>query len=115
MSLVTQLGNLITRIGTEIKTMKTQYSGNNSGSLAGLNTTDKTSLLAAINEVKTQVNSKQSNLGYTAENAASKGLANGYAGLDGGGKVPMSQLPDVVNKNKGFFATSAALVAAYPA
>jgi hypothetical protein len=27
------------------------------------------------------------------ENFANKGIANGYAGLDGGGKVPLSQLP----------------------
>lgn len=32
-------------------------------------------------------------LGFTPENAANKGVANGYAGLDGTGKVPTSQLP----------------------
>lgn len=33
--------------------------------------------------------------GYVTENAANKGVANGYAGLDSGGKVPTSQLPVV--------------------
>ena len=41
MSLVTQLTDLITRIGTEIKTMKNQYSGNSTGNLSGLNTNSK--------------------------------------------------------------------------
>lgn len=36
-------------------------------------------------------------LGFTPENAASKGAANGYASLDSGGKVPSSQLPSYVD------------------
>lgn len=32
-------------------------------------------------------------LTFTPENVANKGIANGYAGLDAGGKVPVSQLP----------------------
>jgi len=32
-------------------------------------------------------------LGFTPESVANKGVANGYAGLDGTGKVPTSQLP----------------------
>ena len=36
-------------------------------------------------------------LGYTPENAANKGIANGYASLDGGGLVPASQLPSYVD------------------
>lgn len=36
-------------------------------------------------------------LGFTAENAANKGIANGYASLDSGGKVPSSQLPSYVD------------------
>lgn len=67
------------------------------GDLATLNTTDKTSAVAAINELKTAVDSKQAALGYTAENAANKGQANGYASLDETGKVPASQLPSYVD------------------
>ena len=36
-------------------------------------------------------------LGYTPENAANKGVANGYASLDSGGLVPASQLPSYVD------------------
>ena len=36
-------------------------------------------------------------LGYTPENAANKGIANGYASLDGGGLVPSTQLPSYVD------------------
>ncbi len=36
-------------------------------------------------------------LGYTPENAANKGAANGYASLDSGGKVPSAQLPSFVD------------------
>ena len=36
-------------------------------------------------------------LGYTPENAANKGVNNGYAGLDGSGKVPSTQLPSYVD------------------
>ena len=32
-------------------------------------------------------------LGFTPENAANKGVANGYASLDGNGTVPVTQLP----------------------
>lgn len=51
MSLITQLGNLITAIGTDYKTLRTWIAGSSSANLTGLTTTDKTSLLAAINEV----------------------------------------------------------------
>lgn len=33
-------------------------------------------------------------LGFTPENAANKGAANGYAGLDAHTKIPLAQLPD---------------------
>ncbi len=36
-------------------------------------------------------------LGFTPENAANKGVANGYASLDGSGLVPSSQLPSYVD------------------
>ena len=44
---------------------------------------------------KQEVTSGQ--LEYTAENAANKGRANGYASLGGDGKVPASQLPSYVD------------------
>lgn len=48
MSLTTQLATLVTRVGTEFKTV---YSL--TGSLSALATTDKSSLVAAINEART--------------------------------------------------------------
>lgn len=54
MSLVTQLSDLATRIGTEIKAVRTETAAT-TGSLASLTTTDKASLVAAINEVQSEV------------------------------------------------------------
>ena len=42
-------------------------------------------------------NAKQEPLWYTPEDITKKGVANGYAGLDGTGKVPSSQLPSFVD------------------
>jgi hypothetical protein len=52
MSLATNVTDLATRIGTEFKTIRTLISGSGTGNISGLTTTDKTSLVAAINEVK---------------------------------------------------------------
>lgn len=41
-------------------------------------------------------NNKQDALGFTPENIANKGTALGYAALDGGGKIPMSNLPSTI-------------------
>ncbi len=97
MSLATRISDLTTRLATEFKTVKSKISGNNSGDLSGLTTTVKTSILAAINELVTSLSGKQTNLGFTPENVANKGAANGYASLDSGGKVPSTQLPSFVD------------------
>lgn len=52
MSLQTRISDLITAIGTDIKQLRTWLTGSSSGDLTGLTTTDKTSVVAAINEVK---------------------------------------------------------------
>lgn len=88
---------MVTRIATEFKTVKSKLSGNNSGDLSGLNTTDKTSLLAAVNEVLTEVGTKEDALGFTPEDSANKGAANGYAPLDASAKVPAANLPAYVD------------------
>jgi hypothetical protein len=85
-SLSVRVSDLATRIGTEFKTVKTHYSGNNQGTLTSLTTSEKSSLLAAINELVS-----------VKETAANKGAANGYAGLDATGKVPSAQLPSFVD------------------
>lgn len=52
MSLVSNLQTAFTRVGTEFKTIRTLISGTATGDISGLTTTDKASLVAAINEVK---------------------------------------------------------------
>jgi hypothetical protein len=52
MSLATNVSNLATRVATEFKTIRTIITGSGTGTLSGLTTTDKTSVVAAINEVK---------------------------------------------------------------
>lgn len=43
------------------------------------------------------LNAKEDLLGFTPEDAAQKGVAGGYAGLDGTGRVPAAQLPSFVD------------------
>lgn len=47
---------------------------------------------------QTALDGKQASLGFTPENTANKGVASGYASLDGAGKVPSSQLPAYVDE-----------------
>ncbi|MFJ6324088.1 MULTISPECIES: hypothetical protein [unclassified Rhizobium] len=54
---------------------------------------------------------KQPNLGYTAENIGNKGAANGYASLDGGGKIPASQLPAIAVVDTFVVGNQAAMLA----
>ena len=51
MSLQTKISELITAIGTDIKTLRTYITGSASGDLTGLTTTAKGNLVAAVNEV----------------------------------------------------------------
>lgn len=52
MSLASNLLSLTSRIATEFKAIRTLISGTGTGNISGLTTADKTSLVAAINEVK---------------------------------------------------------------
>ena len=54
MSLVTRLSDLTTRIATEVKALRTLINGNAAG-LSALTTTNKTNLVAALNELKTLI------------------------------------------------------------
>ena len=54
---------------------------------------------------------KQASLGYVAENIANKGAANGYASLDGAGKIPATQLPASAITDTFVVATQAAMLA----
>lgn len=51
-TLQVRLSDLITAIGTDIKLLRTYITGSSTGDLTGLTTTVKTSVVAAINEVK---------------------------------------------------------------
>jgi hypothetical protein len=51
MSLQTRLSDLITVLGTDYKFFRNMITGSPSGDLSGLTTTDKSSVVAAINEV----------------------------------------------------------------
>jgi len=97
MSLQTRISDLVTRIATEFKTVKSKISGNNSGDLSSLNTSVKTSLLSAINELVSSIAGKQNAIGFIPENTAYKGAANGYAPLDASALVPAINLPSYVD------------------
>lgn len=59
-------------------------------------TEDTTHRLVTDTE-KSTWSSKQDVLGFTAEDSANKGVANGYASLDASGLVPSTQLPSFVD------------------
>lgn len=67
----------------------TDWQDNSFAHLSG-NPADNANLSAALA-------AKQDSLGYAPENSANKNQANGYAGLDGSGKVTASQLPSYVD------------------
>lgn len=52
MSLASNLQTALTRVGTEFKSIRTLIGGSGTATISSLTTTDKTSLVAAINEVK---------------------------------------------------------------
>lgn len=89
MSLVSQVSSLATRISTEIKAVRTVI-----GALSNLQTSDKTNLVAAINEIK-------------AATAAASGIADGVTA--GGTTWSSSKISTAIN------AATAALVASSPA
>lgn len=80
-------------------------------SATGSSSTAKYPSVAAV---KTGLASKQDSLGFTPENAASKGVANGYAPLDGSSKVPAINLPSYVDDVNDDYATLTALQAGLP-
>lgn len=119
-SLQVRIGDLITAIGTDYKAIKTMITGSAGGDLSGLTTTDKTSLVAAVNEVAGSAGAGSASttaqgiveLATNAETLTGTdavravtpaGLAslynvnNGIAQLDSGGKVASAQLPAYVD------------------
>lgn len=120
-TLATRLGDLITALGTDYKAIKTMITGSSAGTLSGLTTTDKTTVVAAINEVNGKtatVPDSTTTVKGIAERAtdaealamassivdlapsnlaAIVNVANGLAKLDAGGKIASAQLPAYVD------------------
>ena len=70
MSLATNIQNLATRVATEAKALRTLINGN-AADLSALTTTAKTNLVAALNELKTTVDSLAASGGATINDASS--------------------------------------------
>lgn len=49
-----------------------------------------------VSDLQTALDGKQDSLGYTPENAANKGISNGYAGLESDSRVPAVNAPTVI-------------------
>jgi hypothetical protein len=121
-TLQVRLGDLITAIGTDVKQLRVWITGSASGDLTGLTTTDKTSLVNAINEVKAgssgappdasttvkgivelatdaeTLTGTDAARAITPSNLASLyNVNNGIPKLDSGGKVAAAQLPAYVD------------------
>lgn len=62
-------------------------------------------------DLQAALNAKENLLGYTPENAANKGVAGGYASLDGTAKVPIAQIPAAVLTDTYVVASQAAMLA----
>lgn len=135
-TLQVRLTDLVTAIGTDIKLLRTYITGSSTGTLTGLATTDKTSVVAAINEVRTLASSATvpdattsvkgkvalaTNAEALAGTDATKALtaaalasmanvANGWPKLNGAGQIASAQLPAYVDDFLEF-----ANLAAFPA
>lgn len=55
LSLQTRLSDLITVIGTDYKFLRSMITGSNNGTLTSLTTSDKTSIVAAVNELQAEI------------------------------------------------------------
>lgn len=82
MSLQTRLNDLITAVGTDYKTFRTWMFGSATGTLSVLTTTDKTSLAAAINEVKAAVGAASGATNLTTTAAPATVTINSDTGTD---------------------------------
>jgi hypothetical protein len=69
-TLTTRLTDLATRIATETKSIRTLVNGN-TADLSALSTTAKSSLVAALNELKGEIDSVSSSVGAQIDDASS--------------------------------------------
>lgn len=70
MTLVSQLQTAFTRVGTEFKSIRTLIGGSATADISGLTTTDKSSLVAAINEVDANAGGTPSDASETVKGIA---------------------------------------------
>lgn len=77
-TLATRLANLATRIATECKAIRNLINGN-AADLSALNTTVKTSLVAAMNELKTGLDAAVSGSGALINDAATDSTSETYS------------------------------------
>ncbi len=84
MSLATNISNLATRVATEVKAVRTLVNGN-ATDLSGLDTTAKSNLVLAINELKASIGSLSTELSnYEFSNdAAVAGLGSDISTING--------------------------------
>ncbi|TBL76250.1 peptidase G2 autoproteolytic cleavage domain-containing protein [Paenibacillus thalictri] len=75
------------------------HANNKIGQLSNLTTTAKSNVVSAINELRSDLNAKQDDLGFIPEDAANKAQPGGYASLGVDGKIPMRQIPDEIATN----------------
>lgn len=120
MTLQSRVGDLVVAIATDIKQLRTWLTGSASGALTALTTTDKTSIVSAINEINAKPSAVASSttVAGVAERAtdaealamasstvdlapsnigAIVNVPNGLLKLDGSGKVSSSLLPAYVD------------------
>lgn len=112
MSFATNIGNLVTRIGTEFKAIRTLISGAGTGDVSGLNTT-ATNLVAAINEVKVTADAAGGSGGLTEAEVDAR-VQVGVDALVGGAPAALNtlqELADAVNDDASFAATTTAALA----
>lgn len=77
-TLQVRLQDLATRVATEVKALRTLLNGNAADNSA-LITTNKTSLVAALNEVKAQANSLAASGGATINDASNSSATQTYS------------------------------------
>lgn len=77
-TLVTRIGDLATRTATEIKSVRTLVNGN-AASLSSLNTTSKTSLVSALNEVLAVANQAVAASGATIDDTSTASTSKTYS------------------------------------
>lgn len=122
MSLVTRLSDLTTRIATEVKTLRTLINGN-AADLSALTTTNKTNLVAALNELKALIPAAPASIDDASTaagttwsstkinsqiNAAIAALVNGAPGTSDTLKELADQLAALVQADTGLLSFAGA-------